>query len=122
MTDCKICESKNWKQMYITAQQRFDNTITKLTIGFVILFAITFICLITTTFLVIKTQKFISEFEYVEETELHIEQDCRGENTVILSDGSEVNTNGTGSNRNQEEILEKEEKEGNKNNSIVIGR
>lgn len=121
MTDCKICESKNWKQMYITAQQRFDNTITKLTIGFVILFTITFICLITTTFLVIKTQKFISEFEYVEETELHIEQDCRGENTVILSDGSEVSVDGTGSNRNQEEILEKE-KEGDKNNSIIIGK
>lgn len=122
MPDCKICENKNWKQMYMTAQQRFDYTTTKLTIGFVILLIITFICLITTTFLVIKTQRFIDSFEYVEETEWSIEQDCRGKNTVVLSDGSEVNVNGAESNKNQKETLEEEEKEGNVNNSIIIGK
>jgi hypothetical protein len=124
MTDCKNCENKNWKQMYITAQQRFDATITKLTVGFVILLTITFICLVTTTFLVIKTQRFIDGFEYVEETETeyHIEQDNRGHNTVVLQDGSEVNINGSGSNNREEEekILEKEE--GNKVNSIIVNK
>ena len=122
MTDCKNCENKNWKQMYITAQQRFDATISKLTVGFVILLTITFICLITTTFLVIRTQQFINEFEYVEETEYHIEQDNRGHNTVVLQDGNEVNVNGTGSGRKEEEILEKEKEERNKINNVYIGK
>lgn len=116
MTDCKSCENQKWKSMYITAQQRFDTTVTKLTIGFVILLTITFICLITTTFLVIKTQDFINEFEYVEETEIQIEQDCNGHNVVMLPDGNEVRTDGTGVQRKEEEILAKE----NKVNSITV--
>ena len=120
MTDCRSCENKNWKQMYITAQQRFDNTVTKLTVGFIVLLTITFVCLITTTFLVLKTQKFIDSFEYVEETEYHIEQDSNGHNTVVLPNGNEVNTNGSGSQEEKEEVLEKEER--NKINSIYINK
>lgn len=116
MTDCRSCENKNWKQMYITAQQRFDNTVTKLTVGFIILLTITFVCLITTAFLVLKTQKFIDGFEYVEETEYHIEQDSNGHNTVVLPNGNEVNTNGSGNGQEKEEVLEKE----NKVNSITV--
>lgn len=120
MTDCKQCENKNWKQMYITAQQRFDATVTKLTIGFVVLLTITFVCLIITAFLVIKTQKFIDSFEYVEETEIQIEQDCNGKNTVILPDKTEVKTdNGTDLHGEEKEVLEKEE---NKVNNICIGK
>lgn len=120
MPDCKQCENKNWKQMYITAQQRFDTTTTRLTIGFVILLTITFVCLIATAFLVVKTQKFIDSFEYVEETEVHIEQDCNGHNAVVLPDGTEVNSNGSGSDNREEEVLAKEKE--NKVNSIIVNK
>ena len=33
---------------------------------------------------------FISQFEYVEETEVEISQDSYGENTAIIGDGNEV--------------------------------
>ena len=77
-------------------------------------------CLTTTAILVVKTQKFIDEFEYVEETEVHIEQDNRGKNTVVFQDESEVNTNGSGIYREEKEILEEEERQ--KVNSIIINK
>ena len=119
MPDCKSCENKNWKTMYITAQQGFDNAIARLTIGYAILLTITVLCLLTTAFLVVKTQRFIDSFEYVEETEVHIEQDCNGHNTVVLPDGTEVDSNGSGSNNREEEVLAKEE---NKVNSIIVNK
>lgn len=118
MFDCKSCENQKWKSMYITAQQRFDATVTKLTIGFVILLTVTFICLITTTFLVIRVQDFIESFEYVEETEIQIEQDCNGHNVVVLPNGDEVKTDRTELQREKEKILEKESN--NKVNTITV--
>lgn len=116
--DCKSCENRKWKELYFTAQERFDKIIMELAVGFIIVFVIMLGCLIATICMGYKTQKFIDGFEYVEETEIQIEQDCRGKNTVILGDGSEVISNGAGVYTEEEEILEKEN---NKVNTIHIG-
>ena len=115
--DCKSCENQKWKELYFTAQERFDKIIMKLAVGFIIVFVVMLGCLVATICMGCRTQEFIDGFEYVEETEIQIEQDCHGKNTVILGDGSEVN-NGTGIYSEEEEVLEKEN---NKVNTIYIG-
>lgn len=90
-----------------------------LTIGFVIMFTVMILCLFVTACMVIRTQKFINEFEYVEETEIQIEQDCNGHNVVVLPNGDEVKTNGAKVHGEEEKILEKES---NKNNVISIAK
>jgi biopolymer transport protein ExbB/TolQ len=52
------------------------------------------ICVIITAYLGMKVVKFMSDFEYVEETTYSIEQD-RGINTAIIGEENEVNINGT---------------------------
>ena len=118
-TDCKECENQKWKEHYLTAQKRFDKVLVGLTIGFVIMFTVMILCLFVTACMVIRTQKFINEFEYVEETEIQIEQDCNGHNVVMLPDGDEVKTDGTKVHGEEEKILEKES---NKNNVISIAK
>ena len=119
MPDCKKCSNKDWKNHYIMAQQRFDKQIVRLTLTTALSFVIMVICLIATLITIIKFQMFIEQFEYVEETEIQIEQDCRGQNTVILSDGTEVKANGTEVHRDEEKVLEKENT---KINTITVGR
>ena len=116
--DCRHCTDRdNWKNHYIVAQERFDKVVARLTIGTIIAYTITILCLLATIATLWRVQKFINEFEYVEETEISIEQDCRGENTIILDDESEV--------RNGAEIHEKEEtllaeESNNKSNTITV--
>ena len=117
MSDCKTCENKKWKDNYVLAQQRFDNYMTKAAIGLVIAFTIVIICLLVTVCLLIKTQRFINEFEYVEETEISIEQDNQGHNTVVLPNGDEVKSNGAEVHRKEEKILEEEK---NKINTVNV--
>ena len=117
--DCKTCENQKWKAMYLTAQERFDKVGQNLTVGFIIVFVVMLACLLATIGMLYKTMQFIDQFEYVEETEIQIEQDCRGKNTVILANGTEVETNGTDIYGKEEEILEKEN---NKTNTITIGK
>lgn len=117
MSDCKACENKKWKDNYILAQQRFDKYMTKATIGLVIAFTVSIICLLVTVCLLIKTQRFINEFEYVEETEISIEQDNQGHNTVVLPNGDEVKNNGAEIHRKEEKILEEEK---NKINTVNV--
>lgn len=118
MPDCKACENQKWKEMYITAQQRFDQVTFRLTIGFVIMFIVLLLCLFSSILFGLKTQHFINDFEYVEETEIQIEQDCNGKNTVILPNGDEVRTDGSEIYREEKEILEKESN--NKINTITV--
>ena len=118
-TDCKACENQKWKEHYLTAQKRFDKVLVGLTIGFVIMFTVMMLCLFVTACMVIRTQRFINEFEYVEETEIQIEQDCNGHNVVMLPNGDEVKTDGTKVHGEEKEVLEKEE---NKVNNICIGK
>lgn len=118
-TDCKACENQKWKEHYLLAQKRFDKVLVGLTIGFVIMFTVMILCLFVTACMVIRTQKFINEFEYVEETEIQIEQDCNGHNVVMLPNGDEVKTDGIKVHGEEEKILEKES---NKNNVISIAK
>lgn len=90
MPDCKNCSNKDWKNHYMMAQKRFDKQIAKLVIVSTVSFAIAVMCLIVTIIVICKFQMFISEFEYVEETEVEISQDLCGENTAIIGDGNEV--------------------------------
>lgn len=118
MPDCKICESRKWEDMYETAQKRFDRVVNTLTVWFVILVVAVIFCLITTVCALIRTQRFINQFEYVEETEIQIEQDVQGHNTVILPQGDEVKTNGAEVHSEKEMVLEKENQI--KYNTILI--
>ena len=118
MPDCTKC-SNIWKERYYTAEKNYITTVNKLI--FISLFSaiIAFICVILTVFFGIKTQNFISQFEYVEETEIEIKQD-EGNNAAVIGNGSEVNIYGTGNNSEKEEILEKKEelrKEASKENN-----
>ena len=115
--DCRQCEDRNWRNHYIVAQERFDKVVARLTIGTIIAFTITVLCLLATIITLWRVQKFIDGFEYVEETEISIEQDCRGENSVILSDDSEVR-NGAEVQRKEEGVLAEES--GNKSNTITV--
>lgn len=90
MPDCKVCENQKWKEHYMMAQQRFDKVLVRLTVGFVLAFTVMMLCVFITTLMVIKTQKFISEFEYVEETEIEVEQNSEGENFALITNESEV--------------------------------
>lgn len=87
MINCKECENKYWKQMYTTAVKRFDDVTMKLTIAVIIAFTISVACLIITVCALIRTQNFVSKFEYVEETSVEIEQDSDGANTAIIGNG-----------------------------------
>ena len=113
-----MCENRKWKEMYIMAQQRFDKVVTRLTIGSIVAFTIAILCLMATICTIIKVQRFINEFEYVEETEVEIQQDWRGDNSVVLN-GLGVNKNGAIDENIQKEILEEEN---NKVNSIIVWR
>lgn len=111
--DCKVCENQKWKDHYMMAQQRFDKVLIKLTIAFVLIFTVMVICIFVLVCTVIRTQRFIDGFEYVEETEIQIEQDCSGQNVVMLPDGKEVKTNGTKVHGEEEALLEKENSKSN---------
>ena len=117
MPDCKVCENQKWKDHYMMAQQRFDKVLVRLTVGFVLAFTVMMLCVFIVALMVIKTQKFISEFEYVEETEIQIEQDCNGRNIVMLPEEREVKSYGAEIYGEKEMLLEKEK---DKNNTINV--
>lgn len=82
--------------MYITAAQRFDKAIAKVMILIVAVIMIMMICVFATILTCIRTQEFISKFEYIEETEVEITQDAEGMNTAVVGDENEVKIkNGT---------------------------
>ena len=97
MQDCKSCNNQNWKNHYEFAQKRFDKHIAILSICTLIAFAVTVSCLIATIYTIIRVQRFISSFEYVEETTYTIEQD-EGTNTAVIGSNNEVIVNGTDNN------------------------
>ena len=117
MDKCRQCEDRNWRNHYVIAQQRFDKVTARLTIGTIIAFTVTVLCLLATIITIWRVQKFISEFEYVEETEISIEQDYRGDNTVVLGDDMEVK-NGTKVHREEETLLAEESSS--KSNTINV--
>lgn len=90
MPDCKNCNTNHWKNQYLMAQERFDRVLIRLTVGTIIAFTISVLCLFATIYTILKVQAFIESFEYVEETQVEIEQDSEGENFALVSNGSEA--------------------------------
>lgn len=88
--NCRDCESMYWKQMYLTAEKRFDKVQAKLILISIIMCVLMCICVFITALACIRTQRFIAEFEYVEETQIDIEQDSEGENLAVIG-GEDVN-------------------------------
>lgn len=91
MPECRNCNSE-WRKCYEEAAHRFDKALNKAIIVTLISIIIAFICIIATISIGIRTQRFIASFEYVEETEIEIEQN-EGINTAVLGDKNEVNIN-----------------------------
>ena len=92
---CKSCYVEaEWQNRYNIAVKRFDKSIQKAMTITMIAVIVALLCVIITAYLGMKTIKFMSEFEYVEETTYSIEQD-RGINTAIIGEENEVNINGT---------------------------
>ena len=88
----------------------YTATINKLVLISLSSALISFVCIILVIYFGMKTQCFISEFEYVEETEYEIEQHD-GQNAAIIGNESEVNIiYGTDSESNKEEVLAQEER------------
>lgn len=90
MPDCKNCNTNHWKNQYLMAQERFDRVLIRLTVGTIIAFTISVLCLFATIYTILKVQAFIENFEYVEETQVEIEQDSEGENFALITNESEV--------------------------------
>lgn len=93
MPECRNCNSE-WRKCYEEAVLRFDKALNKAIIVTLISIIIAFICIIATISIGIRTQRFIASFEYVEETEIEIEQN-EGINTAVLGDKNEVKVNGS---------------------------
>lgn len=92
---CKSCYIEaEWQNRYNLAVKRFDKSIQKAMSITMIAVIVALICVIITAYLGMKVVKFMSDFEYVEETTYSIEQD-RGINTAIIGEENEVSINGT---------------------------
>lgn len=92
---CKSCYVEaEWQKRYLIAVKRFDKSIQKAMTITMIAVIVALLCVIITAYFGMKTIKFMSEFEYVEETTYTIEQD-RGINTAVIGEENEVNINGT---------------------------
>lgn len=108
MPDCIKC-SNIWKERYYAAEKSYTTMINRLILIALTSALITFVCIILTLYFGIKTQRFISGFEYVEETSYEIEQH-EGQNAAIIGNESEVNiVYGTDSESNEKEVLAKKE-------------
>ena len=99
MLDCKNCTNLEWKNHYMMAQERFDKQVARLSVITIFSFVVVVLCLIATIAVVVKFQAFISNFEYVEETMVEIEQED-GLNTAVIGEGNEVSVYGTENNSN----------------------
>jgi cell division protein YceG involved in septum cleavage len=92
---CKSCYIEaEWQNRYNLAVKRFDKSIQKAMSITMIAVIVALVCVIITAYLGMKVVKFMSDFEYVEETTYSIEQD-RGINTAIIGEENEVSINGT---------------------------
>lgn len=106
MPECKSC-NQIWQQRYNEAVRRFDKSLNKAIAVMLIAIVISFVCIIATISIAIRTQKFISQFEYVEETNVEIEQN-EGINAAIVGDESEVTIYGAENQDHEKEILAQE--------------
>ncbi len=85
MNRCDSCNNE-WKQRYIIAERRFDKAIEIAIAVTIISATMGLVAVILTALCVIRTQNFINQFEYVEET--IISQDGEGQNVAVLGEGA----------------------------------
>ena len=88
--NCSSC-SREWQKRYELAVKRFDKSLNKAVTVSIVSLCVAVICIILMVFCVAKTQKFINQFQYVEETEYQIQQGDGINTAIIDSEGSEVN-------------------------------
>jgi hypothetical protein len=79
----KCLNCKEWHTIYLLAKGEFDKKLGYARTITIVCIVLAFIGWIITALCVAKTQKFISSFEYVEETEYQIRQ-SDGINTAII--------------------------------------
>lgn len=77
------------------AAKRFDKALNKAMVITIIAVCMAVVCFVLLILCLVRTQKFINQFEYVEE--VNINQDEKGTNIAVIGDRNEVN-NGTRSN------------------------
>ena len=106
MPECNKCNAE-WQKRYILAAKRFDAAMNKAILVSLISAIIALICIIITIFYGVRTQNFISTFEYVEETEIEIEQN-EGINTAVIGNENEVKIDGAEDNCEDQEVLAEE--------------
>jgi len=106
MPECNKCNAE-WQKRYILAAKRFDSAMNKAILVSLVSAVIALICIIITIFYGVRTQNFISTFEYVEETEIEIEQN-EGINTAVIGNENEVSIDGTENNCKDQEVLAEE--------------
>lgn len=87
----KCLNCKEWHTIYLLAKSEFDKKLGYAMAITIVCIILMFIATIITALCVTQTQRFINQFQYVEETEYQIHQD-EGINTAIIdSRESEVN-------------------------------
>lgn len=87
----KCLNCKEWHTIYLLAKAEFDRKLGYAIAVMIVCIVLAFIALIITALCVAKTQKFINQFQYVEETEYQIQQGDGINTAIIDSEGSEVN-------------------------------
>jgi hypothetical protein len=86
----KCLNCKEWHTIYLLAKSEFEKKLGYAMTITIVCIILMFIATIITALCVTQTQRFINQFQYVEETEYQIHQD-EGINTAIIdSDKSEV--------------------------------
>jgi hypothetical protein len=85
MNRCDSCYNE-WKARYIIAERRFDKAIATAIAVTIISATMGLVAVILSALCVIRTQNFINQFEYVEETV--ISQDGEGENIAVIGNGA----------------------------------
>ena len=82
---CKVC-SREWQERYKIAVQRFDRNIQICTAVTIIASIIALFCIIIAACCILATHRFISSFEYVEET--IVSQDGEGVNIAVVDNST----------------------------------
>ncbi len=88
MNRCAEC-SKEWQQRYVMAAKRFDKALNKAMVITIIAVCMAVVCFTLLILCLVKTQRFIDQFEYVEE--VNVKQDESGTNIAVIGNGNEVN-------------------------------
>ena len=85
MTRCEACSEK-WQERYEMACEHYQKALALATTVAIIAASMGLLAAVIAALCVVKTQKFINQFEYVEET--IISQDGEGQNVAVLGEGA----------------------------------